>query len=683
MRDNMSGFEVDKWKIKIKSKKWISKDKRFKIITDGYSTNDLIQRVRNARIIEPEWYVYPTSVSEWAKKLYNRNQSYKSLLLRNNMGNSWLGKRMALLLNIDPKDEISPPNDRIYTTNEMYMLAPDLIQQVKFNRPDKLLTNFYYPPDDSQRESIFYALESPIRVIQGPPGSGKSKTIIGLIDEFLLRRDKAGYEKTNVLVTTFSYAALNVLVNNLSSSVDKDKNPTIAALAEKIYLMSSYKEPYQPTGIGPTFNVNTLMKKGKGYNYISGSNDFRITPAGTKLDECLKKHNVFFSNAHQLYHLTEEEKGRLILTHEIIEFDLVIVDEASQLPVDHILASMQLLKRDEIILDYGDIKVFDADTIKEIKIQNPENITSHVVIVGDNEQLPPVQPIKPSEKLESILGCVFDYFVKGYGFDSKQLEYNYRSHKLIVAFIESLGFYKKYVPGPASQNKDLLLKGDITKITGKWTIPVLDPNNVVSAIVHDTQFDTSLSLLEVQITTDIIIDIFDMQDRSTIQSQRDFWKEELGIVAPHNAHGRTIINQVFEEMTKQRNLLDNDELLSLLYETIYTVEKFQGSERAVIIASIGISDNDQLGAEESFIYDRNRINVLITRARNKMILICSNNFLNYIPQDKDLFFDVSIGRRYIEYCDNQQIVNYKFNNKDERLQIYYKKNYAQTTKCPN
>ena len=65
-----------------------------------------------------------------------------------------------------------------------------------------------------------------------------------------------------------------------------------------------------------------------------------------------------------------------------------------------------------------------------------------------------------------------------------------------------------------------------------------------------------------------------------------------------------------------------------LKKAIVSVEKFQGSDRSLIIATMGISDNDQLAAEEEFIYDLNRFNVLTSRAKSKVILLCSRNFLD-------------------------------------------------------
>ncbi|MCH8909098.1 MAG: hypothetical protein IH840_18615, partial [Candidatus Heimdallarchaeota archaeon] len=182
----------------------------------------------------------------------------------------------------------------------------------------------------------------------------------------------------------------------------------------------------------------------------------------------------------------------------------------------------------------------------------------------------------------------------------------------------------------------------------------LDPQNVISVITHTHQYDTSLSLLELQITVDLILHVFTNRGPETVDAQREFWKEVIGIVAPHNAHGSSIINQLHQRiLARDLNQLDADELLALLTASIYTVEKFQGSEREMIIGTIGVSDVDQLRMEEEFIFDRNRLNVLITRAKYKLIFICSQNFLDHVPQDKERFFDVGFTRKLIDYCKEE------------------------------
>ncbi|WP_398472082.1 AAA domain-containing protein [Tardiphaga sp.] len=65
-----------------------------------------------------------------------------------------------------------------------------------------------------------------------------------------------------------------------------------------------------------------------------------------------------------------------------------------------------------------------------------------------------------------------------------------------------------------------------------------------------------------------------------------------------------------------------------------TVERFQGQEKAVMIASFGLGDKDQIAAEEVFLFSLNRFNVTASRAKAKFIAIMSRRMVDHLPSDK-------------------------------------------------
>ena len=70
---------------------------------------------------------------------------------------------------------------------------------------------------------------------------------------------------------------------------------------------------------------------------------------------------------------------------------------------------------------------------------------------------------------------------------------------------------------------------------------------------------------------------------------------------------------------------------------------------------MGVSAKDQLSAEESFIYGLNRFNVLTSRAKQKLLLLCSRNFLSHIPTDRELLGNAALIRRYaLDFCDQAE-----------------------------
>ena len=139
----------------------------------------------------------------------------------------------------------------------------------------------------------------------------------------------------------------------------------------------------------------------------------------------------------------------------------------------------------------------------------------------------------------------------------------------------------------------------------------------------------------------------------TKDEEISFWSEKVGIVAPHNAQGRYIIRNIFNRI-KSRSNLTPKELMEQLRNTTFSVEKFQGSDRDFIIGTIGVSSRMQLEKEEEFIYELNRFNVLTSRAKGKIVLIASSNFLNYLPRKRSAMENSSRIRQFVEMCQNEE-----------------------------
>jgi uncharacterized protein len=68
---------------------------------------------------------------------------------------------------------------------------------------------------------------------------------------------------------------------------------------------------------------------------------------------------------------------------------------------------------------------------------------------------------------------------------------------------------------------------------------------------------------------------------------------------------------------------------------IDTVDRFQGSERDVIILSGTVSDPDYIRKETEFILSPNRLNVAVSRMKKKLIVIVSESLIEFIPSDAE------------------------------------------------
>jgi DNA replication ATP-dependent helicase Dna2 len=104
---------------------------------------------------------------------------------------------------------------------------------------------------------------------------------------------------------------------------------------------------------------------------------------------------------------------------------------------------------------------------------------------------------------------------------------------------------------------------------------------------------------------------------------------EIGIITPYRAQQSLIRRRLFADAQYRPHL------------SVDTVDSFQGGEREVIILSLARSDG-----VTSFLADRKRLNVSLSRARSKLILLGNGPVLEEHP----LFFDLLQGLERVKIC---------------------------------
>lgn len=604
---------------------------------------------------DERWFLYPSPSDSWTNSL-------NDLLKRRNFGTSWLGFRLAALWRIGAEVSLERPKSLTLQAPEVYLYAPRALP-AGVPGGTALCTTQSPPPDPSQADAIRTALAQTVSCIQGPPGTGKSQTIAALIDEFLLRRKG---QPARVLVTAFSYSAMRVVLDKVRASVDAKGAPTEAASTRLAWCRAPAREAIEDApGLAHITDVEVAAKKAT----IDGVPLNRRDPTANRLDLVLGDRVVMFANAYTLAKLgalSSSAKFEYELLSNGFGFDLIIIDEASQVPVSQLLASLALVRPNALTLALGgepiednEWPLRDSKRVASLTLASPmdADALTRVVIVGDHNQLPPVQPVEAPEKLRKILDSAFGYFVKGHEVPIRQLRRNYRSKPTIVEYTSRLGIYSEaleafrgefpYAPLPSPPSG-----------AADWVRSVLKDGVDVSTLIHATQHETVVSPLEANLTAELCLGFFEQMAVTTAAEERKFWTEELGIVAPHNAQGRLVTRAIYAALTRssgRRTNLDDEELMRCLRGTIYSVEKFQGSDRTMILCTVAISSRDQLASEEAFIYDLNRFNVLTSRAKQKMVLVCSNTFLDYIPRDREVFSHAARVRDFAYgFCDRAE-----------------------------
>jgi len=82
-----------------------------------------------------------------------------------------------------------------------------------------------------------------------------------------------------------------------------------------------------------------------------------------------------------------------------------------------------------------------------------------------------------------------------------------------------------------------------------------------------------------------------------------------------------------------------------------TVDRIQGRERDAVLAGYTVSDPEFALVEAAFLFDARRLNVTVTRARCKLILLLSRRLLEVVPPDEEVFESATQLREYVEGCE--------------------------------
>src|SRR5262249_46272923 len=129
----------------------------------------------------------------------------------------------------------------------------------------------------------------------------------------------------------------------------------------------------------------------------------------------------------------------------------------------------------------------------------------------------------------------------------------------------------------------------------------------------------------------------------------DFWQRGVGIVTPHRAQQGLIVDRlqaVFRAAGAEP---------SWIRGAVDTVERFQGQQRDVILASYALGDPDAIVDEEEFLMSLPRFNVSASRARAKLVVVLSQEVVDHLSDDLDTLKSSRLLKLYAEsVCRNRR-----------------------------
>lgn len=361
-------------------------------------------------------------------------------------------------------------------------------------------------------------------IIQGPPGTGKTETIAN-IAQVLLGQGK------KIFVTAPTHTAINNCLNAISRRVE-NKSKVI-----KIGKKPQNKEIAN--------NSNITIKSSLAYSkYITSPelNQNGIAIGATPYSVC--------------YNATKNLKDW--------EFDVCIVDEASQLSIPLSLAAMS----------------------RSIKY----------IFVGDHKQLDPIVP--KNTALEMFSESIFSRLARFYPNDINLLDTSYRLNESLIKIPNNLFYNNKL---ESSKTTEI----DAKYYECQFHSDVLN-NEPHILLLHDEFDGISDSKFEAEIVTNLISDL----------AKNGVKLSEIGIVTPYRAQVRTIrraLKNRFSKLTKEH------------FNTLFidTVDSIQGQQRNYIIYSMANSHPLESMKRLDFFYSPNRLNVAITRAIKKCFVLAN------------------------------------------------------------
>jgi DNA replication ATP-dependent helicase Dna2 len=476
-----------------------------------------------------------------------------------------------------------------------------------------------------------HALGYQMTLVWGPPGTGKSHTLRAIIMGAVMDAINNG-APLRVLIAANTYTAVDNILLKLQE--DLRDLPGVQTQGQKPYSLFRVQSEKRVIGLDFTVDYPDIVNVELNRRNPSADsvrllgkldNPDSIVIVGTVAQQV---HNLALAGVANP-HAADTQKAW---------FDLTIVDEASQMDVA--TSTLVFSKR--------------ADA-------------GACVLAGDDLQLPPIHQAEAPEDLDNVVGSIYD-FVR----HERQVPYNalntsFRSNKTLIGFTRQAG----YDPGLHSHSPNLRLNLDAVPAQqpAAWAqgLPwspdyahILSPDRPAVALMYTDRASAQSNAFEAGHTASLAallrthlrdgllneIDAFGQQiarPGAALYMGDAFWERGLGIVVPHRAQMSMIASRLIAAFP--------NDAPDRIRAAVDTVERFQGQERDVIVASFGLGDPDLIAAEEEFLYSLRRFNVLASRARAKLIVIVSRSVIEHLSNNSDVLADSLLLKRYAEqFC---------------------------------
>ena len=435
----------------------------------------------------------------------------------------------------------------------------------------------------TQEEAVNEVLRAKdVAIVHGPPGTGKTTTLVEAIRETLMR-------ESQVLVCAQSNMAVDWISEKL---IDRGVNVL---------------------RIGNPTRVNDKMLSFTYERRFEGHPDYPQLWALRKAIRDLRSHR---KRGDEKYHQKLESlKSRA--TELEIRINSELFGEARVIACTLVSAANRLLDGQK----YATLFIDEAAQALEAACWIPMRRVSRVVLAGDHCQLPPT--VKSIAALKAGLGkTLMERIVETHPEAVTLLKIQYRMNDDIMRFSSNYFYDGQVESAPEVRFRGILdLDTPMTWIdTSEFSESTEDSELSFKEEFVGESYGR-INTNEAMLTLHVLQNYFSKIGKQRLLDERI----DVGIISPYRAQV-----QLLRRMLMKREYFKPFRR----FISVNTVDGFQGQERDVIVISL-VRSNDE--GQIGFLRDLRRMNVAITRARMKVIILGDRQTLTKHPFYRQLW----------------------------------------------
>jgi superfamily I DNA and/or RNA helicase len=441
--------------------------------------------------------------------------------------------------------------------------------------------------NSSQQEAVEKILAAKdVAIIHGPPGTGKTTTLVQAISQTLKKEQQ-------VLVCSSSNTAVDLLTEKLYKegiSVLRLGNPARISeevikntLDSKLMAHESYKE------------IKNYRKTADEYFRMAGK--YKRTFGREEREQ----RQLFYTEARKI--LKDARNLEDYITEELF-------DKAQVIACTPVVSSGRMMRNRQ----FSTVFIDEAAQALEPMCWIPITRSNRVIFAGDHFQLPPTVKSKKAED-EGLKETLFEHCMSIPGI-SVMLNTQYRMHEWIMNY-SNQKFYQNNLKADVSV-KDHLLS--------------IDPDHYLLNV--PVEFIDTAGCGYTEVMNPESLSIANPEEGQLLLKHLKLLLQQQAIASPGKKITIGVISPYKEQVQYLTTAIAEDEELKSYPSTIAikTVDGFQGQEKDIIYISL-VRSNEQ--GEIGFLNDIRRMNVALTRAKKKLVVIGDSATLGNHPFYKD------------------------------------------------